>query len=296
MTQKNDDPVSHQTLSDPIEPLERRPRRPVALSIAGFDPSSGAGVTADLKVFAAHGIYGMSAITGLTVQSTQGVRDILPVDPEFLQKTLECLVEDVNFDGIKIGMLSSSQNLKIIKGFLEKFAFRHVVLDPILRATSGALLSGQEDLKFLRETLLPQITWITPNLAELSALTGESVVKRADIPSAARWLKSQAGGRGLNVVVTGGHLPVPEDYLLTAENEEVWIRGERIKTASTHGTGCTFSSSLLCQLIKGLLPQEATEAAKHYVTRALQTAYPVGKGHGPLNHFFTLDEAEDGRH
>lgn len=291
MLQKIDTPSSGPDLEDSFRPLGKLSKRLLALTIAGFDPSSGAGITADLKVFAAHGIYGMSAITGLTVQSTQGVRAIRAVEPQFLRQTLECLAEDANFDGIKIGMLADSQNLKIIKGFLENFAPRHVVLDPILRSSSGALLSGDEDLRDFRETLLPQVTWITPNLSELEALTGHSVKTRVDIPDASLRLRDQAGPGGLNVLVTGGHLPVPEDYVLTAEGEFFWIPGERVETTSTHGTGCTFSSALLCNLMRGLPPRDAAEASKRYVTRALQTAYPVGKGHGPLNHLFTLDQS-----
>ncbi len=264
-------------------------RRLIALTIAGFDPSSGAGITADLKVFAAHRVYGMAAITGLTVQSTQGVRRNQPVDPQLFQETLDCLAEDANFDGIKIGMLSSSQNAKIIRFYLEKRVSRHIVLDPILRSTSGELLSGRDDLRVLQEVLLDQVTWITPNLMELSALVGREVKAREEMPDAAARLQQQVSGRGLNVFVTGGHLPIPEDYVLTSEGEAFWLPGQRVDTTSTHGTGCTLSSALLCLLMKGLSPRESAEAAKGYVTAALRTAYPIGKGHGPLNHFFTLE-------
>jgi hydroxymethylpyrimidine/phosphomethylpyrimidine kinase len=263
---------------------------PLALTIAGFDPSSGAGITADLKVFAAHGVYGMAAITGLTVQSTQGVRRSQAVEADLLQETLDCLAEDAKFDGVKIGMLAAAQNIKIIRGFLERSAPGHIVLDPILHSSSGALLSGQEDLNFWREELLPYVTWVTPNLRELSALIGKEVAVREDIPAAALRLRDQVEGRRLNVLVTGGHLPEPEDYVLTSQGEGFWMRGERIHTQSTHGTGCTFSSSLLCHLLRGLSPREAAEAAKNYVTEALRRAYPIGRGHGPLNHLFSLED------
>lgn len=274
-----------------FQPLGTGVRRPIVLTIAGFDPSCGAGITADLKVFAAHGTYGMAAITGLTVQSTQGVRSIQPVDPDLLRQTLTCLLEDVAFDGIKIGMLASLQNLKIIAEFLKSANSGQVVLDPILRSTSGELLSGQESLSELRELLLPEVDWVTPNLAELEALTGEKVTDRGDIPSAASLLQKKVKGERLNVLVTGGHLHVPEDYILTAEGESYWITGERIETTSTHGTGCTFSSALLCELIRGRSPRTAAEAAKGYVLEALRQAYPVGKGHGPLNHLYRLDQS-----
>lgn len=274
-----------------FQPLGTGVRRPIVLTIAGFDPSCGAGITADLKVFAAHGTYGMAAITGLTVQSTQGVRSIQPVEPDLLQQTLACLLEDSNFDGIKIGMLSSSQNLKIIAEFLKSANSGQVVLDPILRSTSGELLSGQESLSDLRELLLPEVDWVTPNLAELEVLTGEKVTDRGDIPSAASLLQKKVKGERLNVLVTGGHLHVPEDYILTVEGESFWIAGERIETTSTHGTGCTFSSALLCELVRGRSPRAAAEAAKSYVLEALQQAYAVGKGHGPLNHLYRLDRS-----
>lgn len=282
---------SSQTHIGSLVPSETHSRRALALTIAGFDPSSGAGVTADLKVFAAHKIYGMAAITGLTVQSTQGVKCSRAVDPQLLQETLDCLGEDVNFDGIKIGMLSSSLNAKIISFYLEKIGPMPIILDPILRSTSGALLSGQEDLKTLREMLLDRVSWITPNITELSALTGREVKEREEIPEAALQLQDLAkGGRGLNILVTGGHLPMPEDYLLTSQGEAFWLPGERVDTRSTHGTGCTFSSALLCHLIRGLPPRKSAEAAKAYVTAALQKAYPIGKGYGPLNHLFTLED------
>lgn len=289
-----DSPSFSQNSLRSFEPVKTPRGRLLALTVAGFDPSSGAGITADLKVFAAHGIYGMAAITGLTVQSTQGVLASHAVDPEILKQTLKCLAEDANFDGIKIGMLASPQNLKIIKDFLEVCSAKEVVLDPILRSTSGMLLNGEADWRTLKESLLPYVTWITPNLAELEVLSGCTVRNRDDIPAAAQQLQIQVRGRGLSVVVTGGHLPVPEDYVLTTKGEAFWIPGERVETTSTHGTGCTFSSALLSQLLKGLSSRGATEAAKTYVTRALQTAYPIGRGHGPLNHLFTLDEDESG--
>jgi hydroxymethylpyrimidine/phosphomethylpyrimidine kinase len=268
--------------------------RLLALTIAGFDPSAGAGITADLKVFAAHGIYGMAAITGLTVQSTQGVRSIQAADPGLLRETLDCLAEDVRFDGIKIGMLAASKNIKTIKDFLKKLEIQHVVLDPILRSSSGELLSGQEDFESWREELLPYVSWVTPNLRELSVLTGLDVSSKEDVPGAALQLRDQVKGGRLNVVVTGGHLPEPEDYVLTSDGKAFWVKGEKIDTQSTHGTGCTFSSSLLCHLMKGLSQRDAAEKTKGYVTEALRKAYPIGRGHGPLNHLFILEDLTKG--
>lgn len=275
------------------DPHNKEVRRPIVLSIAGFDPSSGAGVTADLKVFSAHRLYGMSAITGMTVQSTQGVERCQAVDPDLLAETLECLRKDVEFDGIKVGMLASAANIKIIGDFLSIRGSRHIVLDPILRSTSGALLSGEENLLCLREKLLSKVTWVTPNLVELGILIGREIRQKAEIPEAAKLLQQQAATSQLNVLITGGHLEKPEDYLLTAEGSSFWFTGKRVETTSTHGTGCTQSSALLSQLVRGRAPFEAVRSAKNYVTTALQRAYPVGKGKGPLNHLFNL-EADGG--
>ena len=228
--------------------------RPIALTIAGFDPSSGAGVTADLKTFAAHNIYGVACISALTVQSTQGVRRVEVVRPELIRQTLDCLAGDVSLAGIKIGMLGSGEVVTAVSAFLaaQPSALRpRIVLDPILRSTSGAPLLDLEGVRLLREKLLPQVGWVTPNLDELAILTGTKLpLTDLPIPEAADQLQSQVAG-GLNVVVTGGHLNRPDDFLLTAAGEPDWFRGERVLTSATHGTGCAFSSALACELISG---------------------------------------------
>jgi hydroxymethylpyrimidine/phosphomethylpyrimidine kinase len=270
--------------------------RPVALTIAGFDPGSGAGVTADLKTFAAHGIYGVACISALTVQSTLGVRAVEPLSASLVRQTLECLAEDVSLSGVKIGMLGSSAVAGEVVSFLTeqsaKLARERLVLDPVLRSTSGTLLIDVNGIRIIREQLLHRVGWITPNTQELAILIGEDSIGREQVPAAAVRLKEMAvrsGNQELNVVVTGGHLGRPDDFLLTAEGDQVWLSGERIDTKSTHGTGCAFSSALLCELISGLGPRDAVAAAKAYVTEALRSAYPVGKGNGPMNHLFRLD-------
>jgi hydroxymethylpyrimidine/phosphomethylpyrimidine kinase len=270
--------------------------RPVALTIAGFDPGSGAGVTADLKTFAAHGIYGVACISALTVQSTLGVRAVEPLSASLVRQTLECLAEDVSLSGVKIGMLGSSAVAGEVVSFLTeqsaKLARERIVLDPVLRSTSGTLLIDVNGIRIIREQLLHRVGWITPNTQELAILIGEDSIGREQVPAAAVRLKEMAvrsGNQELNVVVTGGHLGRPDDFLLTAEGDQVWLSGERIDTKSTHGTGCAFSSALLCELISGLGPRDAVAAAKAYVTEALRSAYPVGKGNGPMNHLFRLD-------
>lgn len=289
-------PSGTQRVTFGFQPVAMGSRRPQALAIAGFDPSSGAGVTADLKVFAAHNIYGMAAITGLTVQSTLGVQSCQPVDHALLHEMLECLAKDANFDGVKIGMTASSANLKIIRDFLVLYKPKHIVWDPILHSTSGMLLNGSPDIRSWADSLLPAVSWITPNINELEALSGKEVRSRNDVPKAAKSLQNRLGSGQLNLLVTGGHLLIPEDYVLTAEGEEFWVSGKKVETTSTHGTGCTLSSSFLSHLIHGDSPREAAEGAKLYVTRALETAYPVGKGHGPLNHLFILDEVLGSEH
>jgi hydroxymethylpyrimidine/phosphomethylpyrimidine kinase len=270
--------------------------RSVALTIAGFDPGSGAGITADLKTFSAHGIYGVACISALTVQSTQGVRAVESLSAGLVRQTLDCLAEDVSLSGIKIGMLGSSAVGGEVASFLTaqsgKPARERIVLDPVLRSTSGTPLFDLNGIRIIREELLHRVGWITPNTPELAILIGEDSIGREQVPAAAVRLKeigSRSGNRELNVVVTGGHLGRPDDFLLTAAGDQVWLPGERIDTNSTHGTGCAFSSALLCALISGLGPSDAVAAAKAYVTEALRFAYPVGKGKGPMNHLFRFD-------
>jgi hydroxymethylpyrimidine/phosphomethylpyrimidine kinase len=273
---------------------------PVALTVAGFDPSSGAGITADLKVFAAHGVFGVSAITALTVQSTQGVRGIEPVSGRLLGESLACLRDDMEIAGVKIGMLGSSEAVEAMAGFLSGAGIprERVVLDPVLRSSSGRALLEDDGVALLREKLLPLVGWVTPNLAELMVLTGQSEPEtREAVPAVARELARMAAGGGnpeLNVVVTGGHLERPDDFLRTAAGDERWFSGERVETTATHGTGCAFSSALLCRLLLGDSGMEAVGAAKRYVREAMLAAYPVGKGRGPMHHLYAFDSERGG--
>lgn len=265
----------------------------MCLTIAGFDPSSGAGITADLKTFAAYGIYGVAAITALTVQSTQGVREIDPVRPSLLRKTLECLAWDVELGGVKLGMLASVGVVAEAEHFLrtQPDLRNRAVLDPVLRSSSGAPLLDAEGTALLRERLLGVVGWITPNLDELALLTGVEVRSRKQVEAAAKRLARQAanaGNPGLAIVVTGGHLDRPDDFLFL-DGQGSWLAGERIETPSTHGTGCAFSSALLAELVLRRTGHKAVEGAKRYVRGALRAAYPVGQGHGPLHHLFAYE-------
>jgi hydroxymethylpyrimidine/phosphomethylpyrimidine kinase len=267
--------------------------KPVALTIAGFDPGSGAGITADLKTFSAHRVYGVACISALTVQSTQGVRAVEPLSPVLVRQTLDCLADDVGLAGIKIGMLGTFGIVREVVSFLDGqsagIARNRIVLDPVLSSTSGTPLLDANGIRILRDQLLHCVGWITPNIQELAILIGEHPVSRDQVPAAAARLKKVAGNDELNVVVTGGDLSRPDDFLLTAAGEEHWFPGEKIATSSTHGTGCAFSSALLCGLISGSSGREAVAAAKAYVTEALRSAYPVGKGKGPMNHLYEFD-------
>jgi hydroxymethylpyrimidine/phosphomethylpyrimidine kinase len=266
---------------------------PVCLTIAGFDPSSGAGVSADLKSFAAYGIYGVAAITALTVQSTQGVRAIEAVRPSLLRETLEHLAADIPLAGVKLGMLASAGLVSEAEHFLRaRPELRHrVVLDPVSCSSSGAPLLDAEGTSQLRERLLGAVGWVTPNLDELALLTGVEVRTREQVPSAAERLHRHAasiGNPGVAIVVTGGHLGRPDEYVLLGGKGH-WLSGERVETGSTHGTGCAFSSALLAELVLGRSGVNAAEAAKLYVAGALRAAYPIGQGRGPLHHLFRYD-------
>jgi len=219
---------------------------PIVLSIAGYDPSAGAGVLADLKTFAAIGVYGMACITALTVQSTQGVRQISGVDSGIVIETLDCLAEDACFGSIKVGMLASVSVARAVVGWLRRRQRVPVVLDPILKSSSGKDLLEVEGLNDLREQWLARVDWITPNLAELAALTNTPIAATyAETEDAAYRLQQMAmqrGNAGLKVVVTGGHADAPNDLLLIG-NAYLWYPGERIQTTSTHGTGCAWCPS-----------------------------------------------------
>jgi hydroxymethylpyrimidine/phosphomethylpyrimidine kinase len=260
------------------------------LAIAGFDPSSGAGVTADLMVFAAHGLFGVSCITGLTVQSTLGVRSVVPVSVEIVHDTLDCLQSDLPLAGIKIGMLATAENVAMVSEFLEMLREvgrrAPVVLDPVLRSSSGRELLDAEGVSVMRRRLLPLVNWVTPNREELGVLTGYSIGRREDLPNAARVL--QAMGSTLNVVVTGGDLEIPDDLLLLDGGEIVCLTGEKIVSKSTHGTGCAFSSALLSRVVLGDPVEEAASRAKTYVAEAIRTAEAIGHGTGPVNHLWPL--------
>jgi len=256
----------------------------VVLTIAGFDPSSGAGVTADIKTIAAHGCYGVTCITALTVQSTRGVRRVQAVPEGLVQDTLADLITDCEVRAVRIGMLGSGDVAETLAIFLERANLPNVVLDPIVRASSGADLLGPGGLKVVRDRLLRLATVVTPNVDEAAALTGKPVRSVTEMREAAVRLH-ELGAR--NVVVTGGHLAEATDLLSTKDGQEEF-RAEHIDSRSTHGTGCAFATAIACNLALSMSARDAVLAAKAYVREAILKAYPVGKGTGPLNHLFKL--------
>lgn len=266
--------------------------QPVILSIAGFDPSSGAGVTADVKTAAAHGCFALTCITAVTVQTTHGVRRVEPMLGEVVCETLFELAADLPIQAVRIGMLGSGEVADAVAGFLETTRPPNIVLDPIVKSSSGANLLDGRGLEIMRTRLLPLADVVTPNLAEAAALTGCQVTELAQMQEAGRRLL-KIGAK--NVVVTGGHLTGDRvvDLLLwrpegTEEVLEEELAGARIESTSTHGTGCAFATSVACHLARGFRLPDAVAGAKSYVRTAIERATPMGHGKGPMELLWPL--------
>jgi hydroxymethylpyrimidine/phosphomethylpyrimidine kinase len=268
------------------------PTPPILLTIAGFDPSCGAGVAADLKTFAAHNCYGVAAVTALTVQSTQGVRAVHATPSGTLRAQLEAIVDDVVLAGVKIGMLANRANASAVADFLDAHPSVHVVLDPVSRPTAGNTeLLDAAGLKFVRDELLKRASVITPNMPEAEFLTGMEVKDLHGMKAAGKKLL-EMGARA--VIVTGGHLDRPSDVLCEGSGIEVF-GGDHVKSPNTHGSGCTFSSAIAAQLAGGQQLREAVILAKAYVTKAIEKSYAIGKGAGPLNQLFRFHQEPPAR-
>jgi hydroxymethylpyrimidine/phosphomethylpyrimidine kinase len=260
---------------------------PVLLTIAGFDPSGGAGIVADLKTFAAHGCYGVAAITAITVQNTQSVDDVHPIEPRVLKECMRGLFTDTSIKAVKVGMLATRANAAVIHEVLEANPWLPSVLDPLVRSTSGYDLIDAPGLEFVRDHLLRRASVVTPNLHEAAALTGMTVQNLEEMKAAAQKLRDR-GARA--VVVTGGHLERPMDVFADGSGLQTFA-GDRVKPENIHGAGCTFSSAIAAHLGQGRQLAEAIVLAKAYVTEAIKKAYPVGSGRVPLNHFYRTQEA-----
>ena len=256
-----------------------------ALTIAGSDSSGGAGIQADLKTMTLNGVFAMSAVTALTAQNTTGVTDILEATPAFLEAELDAVFTDIFPDAVKIGMVSSGELITVIARKLRQYGARHIVVDPVMVATSGAKLLRDEARTVLMEELLPLAEVVTPNIPEAELLSGRSIATPADMEAAA----ADIGTRyGCAVLCKGGHQLNDANDLLWKNGTLRWFNGRRIDNPNTHGTGCTLSSAIASNLAKGYDLDASVERAKAYISGALAAMLDLGHGSGPMNHMFAL--------
>lgn len=268
---------------------EDAPRRPRALTIAGSDSGGGAGIQADLKTFAAFGVYGTSAITAVTAQNTVGVRAIHEVPPDVVAAQIDAVLEDIGADAAKTGMLSSVAIIEAVADRLKAHTFTRLVVDPVMVAKSGDALLRPEAVRALIELLLPLAAVVTPNAPEAAVLSGIEVRDSESAREAAR--RIHALGPAI-VIVKGGHLAGngSDDLLFDGRSFDV-LSGRRIDTPHTHGTGCTFSAAITACVARGMEPTAAAREARVFLQGAIEHAEPLGAGHGPVNHFWRLSHA-----
>ena len=256
------------------------------MTIAGSDSGAGAGIQADLKTFAAHGVYGTCAITAVTAQNTLKVDEVLELPTSLIESQIDAVVLDIGVDVVKTGMLSSSAIIEVVAAKVKEHNLRRLVVDPVMVAKGGDRLLQETAVDTMREVLLPLATVITPNAPEAGVLVGKKIETLDDARSAARELVLMGAKAA---IVKGGHLPGPPTDILYDGTEYRAFTSQRIEGTSTHGTGCTFASAIAANLAKGMSLRDAASAAKKYVTSAIRNAVPIGHGHGPLNHFFMLE-------
>lgn len=257
------------------------------LTIAGSDCSGGAGIQADIKTITAHKLYAMSALTALTAQNTMGVADILDVPPAFLKQQLDCVFTDIPPDAVKVGMASSAALIRVIADALVRYGVKNVVVDPVMVSTSGSRLLQEDAQSALKELLLPCATLVTPNIPEAQVLTGFTIEDKGGMERAAQRLAEEYG---CAVLLKGGHHTEDANDLLCSPNGLRWFCGERINNPNTHGTGCTLSSAIACNLAKGQSLEQSVERAKTYLTGALRAGLNLGRGSGPLDHCYMIPE------
>lgn len=255
------------------------------LTIAGSDCSGGAGIQADLKTILANGCYGMSVITSLTAQNTTGVISIEKVTPGFLADQLDAVLTDITPDAVKIGMVPDAELIEVIARKLSEFKACNIVTDPVMVATSGAVLSDGGSIGKLVESLLPVSSLVTPNIPEAEVLSGITIRSGEDKMEAARIIGDKCG---CAVLVKGGHGSAGADDILFEKGEYYEFPSRRIDNPNTHGTGCTLSSAIACNLAKGMRMQEAVQTAKDYVTGAIGAGLDIGRGRGPLDHGYDI--------
>ncbi len=256
-----------------------------ALTIAGTDPSGGAGIQADIKTMTANGVFATCAVTALVAQNTTGVKSIVECTPEFLEEQLDCVFTDIFPDAVKTGMVASTALIETIARKLRQYGAGNLVVDPVMVATSGDRLISEDAVEALKECLLPLATVLTPNIPEAELLSGLSITDAAGMEAAARAIGERYG---CAVLCKGGHQISDADDLLWRGGAGRWFHGRRIQNPNTHGTGCTLSSAIASNLAKGMDLDAAVERAKAYISGALGAMLDLGRGPGPMDHMFDL--------
>lgn len=261
------------------------------LSIAGSDSSGGAGIQADIKTIMAQQMYAMTVITVLTAQNTTGVYGIAEVESAFVENQMNCVFTDIFPDAVKIGMVYNAEIITSIGKKLIQYQAKNIVLDPVMVATSGGKLLSDDSIEALKKELMPIADIITPNIPEAEWLCGFEIQSKEDMVKAAKTIAKDYHG---SILIKGGHLlESADDFLLIQhenDNEEIWFPGVKIDNPNTHGTGCTLSSAIACNLAAGNEMKQAVKKAKDYVSNALAANLDLGKGSGPLDHGFTMYE------
>ena len=257
----------------------------IALTIAGSDSSAGAGIQADLKTFAALGVYGTSVITAITAQNTKGVTQILELPPDLIAAQIDTVVQDIGARALKTGMLASAAIIDVVAEKIRAHRLQNLVVDPVMVAKSGDLLLQREAIAALRSLLIPLATVVTPNLPETEQLTGVEATTLAKTREAAERIIAM-GAR--SVVIKGGHRKGPALDIFYDGEKFRELSAPRIRTRHTHGTGCTFSAAIAAHLAKGEKLEQAVALAKKYITRAIRSGFAVGSGHSPVHHFYSF--------
>lgn len=251
------------------------------LTIAGSDSSGGAGIQADLKTFSAHNVYGMSVITSVTAQNTTGVYGVYDVSPEGVSKQIKAVFEDIRPDAVKIGMVSNTEIINVVSECLSKYKADNIVLDPVMVSTSGSMLLNADSKEALISKLMPLATVITPNIFEAEILSGIKIVNETDMVEAAEKIYNKINNA---VLIKGGHLKSSADDLLYMKDTIKWLKADKIDNRNTHGTGCTLSSAIACNLAMADDIESSIIKAKKYVYNAISMKLDLGKGDGPLWH------------
>ena len=255
-----------------------------ALTIAGSDSGGGAGIQADLKTFAAHGVYGTCAITAVTAQNTLGVEAVENLSVKLIVAQVNAIVDDIGVDAAKTGMLATPEIVERVATLLPSLPTPHIVVDPVMVAKSGARLLAEEAIDAVRRMLLPHATVVTPNAMEAEVLAKIEIDSLGSAREAAQRIYDLGPG---TVVIKGGHIPTVDAVDLVYDGHEyLELRGPRLRSRHTHGTGCTFAAAVAANLALGLPTPDAISGAKHYVAQAIRHGLPLGSGHGPLGHFW----------